>query len=469
MKKVYLLSVLFCLTGITTIAQFSVIHHFNDTAGGVPLSNLTIIGKTLFGVTLQGGASDSGCLFSVDTNGNNYRDLHDFNHRNTNGCNPFAVTLQVSGKKLIGTTEFGGANDSGSVFSIDTSGANYKDLLDFNGANGSEPLAGVVLIGGQLFGMTYQGGANQYGVIFSVDTNGTNYKKLCDFNGATGANPYGVVTIVGHKLYGMTSYGGANGMGNIFSLDSNGNNYTDLFDFTGANGQYPNNLLVLSRNELFGMTYSGGAGTLGNVFSIDTNGGNFNDLLDLQGTTTPFGSNPAGDVILRRGVLYGMTTAGGVSDSGAIFSLDTNGSNYADIHDFTGPDGSGPYANVTIAGNTMYGTTQVGGTYHYGVIFKMTIPPPAGVNNIINPAYAKVYPNPSNGVFTVEVNSENLKANRVVEVYNVLGEKILSSVLNIQNPKFNIDLSGQPEGIYYYRILDNTGSLLSEGKLSIVK
>jgi hypothetical protein len=58
-----------------------------------------------------------------------------------------------------------------------------------------------------------------------------------------------------------------------------------------------------------------------------------------------------------------------------------------------------------------------------------------------------------------------------VEVYNVLGQKVYSNLLP-QTPKgaLNaIDLSSQPNGIYFYRVITNEGSLLGEGKLIIQK
>jgi hypothetical protein len=78
-----------------------------------------------------------------------------------------------------------------------------------------------------------------------------------------------------------------------------------------------------------------------------------------------------------------------------------------------------------------------------------------------------IYPNPSNGVFTL--NSEKLKVNCVVELYNVLGEKVYTSGFLSPNSQFLIDISNQPSGIYVYRIIAETGGLVSCGKLVIDK
>src|ERR1700733_8047042 len=99
--------------------------------------------------------------------------------------------------------------------------------------NGSTPYGDLTLAGNKLYGMTFFGGAFDEGIIFSVDTNGAGFKDLTDFNGINGMDPYGSLTLVGHTLYGMTYNGGAVGNGNIFSIDTDGSGFKDLFDFSG--------------------------------------------------------------------------------------------------------------------------------------------------------------------------------------------------------------------------------------------
>ncbi len=77
-----------------------------------------------------------------------------------------------------------------------------------------------------------------------------------------------------------------------------------------------------------------------------------------------------------------------------------------------------------------------------------------------------VYPNPSNGVFAFEAKSEVLRV-KSIEVYNVLGEKVYSSQFSTINSHFSIDLSNQPNGIYLYRVIANSGNVLGEGKMVI--
>lgn len=78
----------------------------------------------------------------------------------------------------------------------------------------------------------------------------------------------------------------------------------------------------------------------------------------------------------------------------------------------------------------------------------------------------QVYPNPSNGEFILQwsVVSGQLS----VEIYNMLGEKVYFQS-NIQNSTFNINLSNQPNGIYLYRVTDESGNLIGNGKFIIQK
>ncbi|HSY76667.1 MAG TPA: T9SS type A sorting domain-containing protein [Bacteroidia bacterium] len=83
--------------------------------------------------------------------------------------------------------------------------------------------------------------------------------------------------------------------------------------------------------------------------------------------------------------------------------------------------------------------------------------------------FANVFPNPSNGKFSVELKTNNEKLK--IEVYSILGEEIYSTALP-QTPigaLSKIDLSSQPNGIYLYQITSETGGYITSGKLIIQK
>ncbi len=82
-----------------------------------------------------------------------------------------------------------------------------------------------------------------------------------------------------------------------------------------------------------------------------------------------------------------------------------------------------------------------------------------------------LFPNPNTGAFTLEVNSGQglVDSKMQVEVYNVLGEKVYSSNYSLSTNHYSLDLSSQPNGIYLYRVMDDSGALVGSGKFVIQK
>jgi hypothetical protein len=63
--------------------------------------------------------------------------------------------------------------------------------------------------------------------------------------------------------------------------------------------------------------------------------------------------------------------------------------------------------------------------------------------------------------------SERLGITNNIEIYNMLGEKVFSKVLESTISESIIDISNQPPGIYLYRFTANTNELISSGKIII--
>ena len=141
------------------------IFNFNLNNGGSPFGSLLLSGSKFFGMTWGGGIHRYGNIFSLDTDGNNIKDLLDFD--GTNGASPWGSDVSLIGGTLYGMTELGGAYVSyGVLFSIDTSGNNYVILHDFNVPDGANPFGSLTISGHNLYGMTDYGGTNTDGVIF---------------------------------------------------------------------------------------------------------------------------------------------------------------------------------------------------------------------------------------------------------------------------------------------------------------
>ncbi|HXB12147.1 MAG TPA: T9SS type A sorting domain-containing protein, partial [Bacteroidia bacterium] len=87
---------------------------------------------------------------------------------------------------------------------------------------------------------------------------------------------------------------------------------------------------------------------------------------------------------------------------------------------------------------------------------------PAGIQEIKSSiANVAVYPNPNNGVFTIQLSRVSEKSS--VEIYNMLREEVFIQSFNSTNTM--VDISNKVAGIYMYRVLTETGLLISEGKI----
>jgi N-acyl-D-amino-acid deacylase len=91
--------------------------------------------------------------------------------------------------------------------------------------------------------------------------------------------------------------------------------------------------------------------------------------------------------------------------------------------------------------------------------------PSTSIHNISqNQSIFSVYPNPSNGKFTVTV--EGLQeSNCTLEICNYLGQEIYTSMFKAQQSTLDIDLSDFPKGIYFVKV--NNGTNVNTHKILI--
>ena len=305
---------------LTPDGTFTVLRSLSSATDGANSSDLVQAsdGK-LYGTMYEGGGGNVGTIFSI-TPGGSYTVLRSLNSA-TDGARPQARLVQASDGKLYGTTQSGGNTGSGTIFSI-TTGGTYTVLRSLSYAtDGGSPQAVLVQASdGKLYGTTQSGGSNGVGTIFSITTGGT-YTVLRSLSSATdGANPKaGLVQANDGKLYGTTSEGGSNGVGTIFSITTGGI-YTVVRSLSSTiDGANPKaGLVQASDGKLYGTTYQGGSNNAGTIFSL-TSDGTYTVLRSLNSATD--GANPvAGLVQASDGKLYGTMLTGGSKGIGTIFS-----------------------------------------------------------------------------------------------------------------------------------------------------
>jgi uncharacterized repeat protein (TIGR03803 family) len=345
--------------------------YFLLTIGLLFSSVLFVESQTLYGTTFYGGTDRGGTVDKFIVGPNNFTVLKSFE---TIARHPqYTHLVQASDGKLYGMTSEGGGFNAGVIFSYDPNSSTYSKIKDFDITNGGNPYGSLIQAADEnLYGMTSGGGNYNRGVIFSYNAGSGVYQKLMDFDSSNGSTPYGSLLQANDgKLYGMTTVGGSGNRGVLFSYDIALSTFTKLKDLDDNGGDYPyGSLIQASDGKLYGMTSAGGATSNGVVFSFDPASSLYQTVYDFDGTN---GTNPFGDLLQASdGILYGVTSGGGSSGFGVIFGIDPITSIYSKLGDFDNSEGRYSYGSlVETSDGKLYGTTWTGGPNNpqFGIIF----------------------------------------------------------------------------------------------------
>jgi hypothetical protein len=83
---------------------------------------------------------------------------------------------------------------------------------------------------------------------------------------------------------------------------------------------------------------------------------------------------------------------------------------------------------------------------------------------LFNENLVKVYPNPANNQLTIELPEDVEPIKTYVEIFNIHGQRLLVAL--IESTFNTIDVSSLPEGIMFYRVMNN-GKPIGTGKIVI--
>jgi uncharacterized repeat protein (TIGR03803 family) len=228
---------------------------------------------------------------------------------------------------------------------------------------------GVVWNKGRLAGTTYSGGVYNQGTLYEMSLAGK-AKLLHSFGGhfdAADSTSNLVIDKMGN-IYGTTIYGGAYGLGSIFKSDPAGNTSV-LYSFPGDSGggepEFGN--LIIKQGTLYGVS------TGGSVFKVSPAGTESLLWTFYYQNKAGDSSYPEGALTLYQGRLYGTSSYGGAAGFGTIFSLGVGGQGEKLLYSFTGgADGSYPTGGVIPGDNgVFYGMAVLGGSSGAGSFFSI--------------------------------------------------------------------------------------------------
>jgi uncharacterized repeat protein (TIGR03803 family) len=344
----------------------TVIHNFTNGAGGAqPVAGLIFdAAGNLYGTTVRGSSYRHGIVFELlapSTAGGKWSEmvLHSFDPASGDGSLPVGELALDGAGNLYGVTDAGGAVQRGhgcanipnlgcgAVFQLSPpaapGGAWTETILhSFNNGQGAYPEGGAILdANGVLYGTTYGGGLHGEGVIYRLTPPAAaggawNYRVLHAFTaGPDGASPRGALVLHGSGvLYGTTTRGGAYGGGTVFELVSPavaGGAWTEnvIYSFgsaTGDDGDPSASVIFGSAGNIFGTTIAGGAANGGAVFQLtapSSPGGDWTETIlhSFGEGNAKDGSSPSSGVILKNGVLYGVTQSGGTVGEGTVYAV----------------------------------------------------------------------------------------------------------------------------------------------------
>jgi uncharacterized repeat protein (TIGR03803 family) len=225
----------------------------------------------LYGTTQFGGAGGNGTVYKLTPANGGWTEtiVHSFSGGN-DGAVPYTGVIIDQAGNFYGTTAFGGAANSGTVYEISPSGSGSteKVLYSFqNGNDGNQPWGNLVLdSSGNLYGTASLGGAGNGGTVFELipSGGGWTFNLIYALQGTGGFGPTaGLVMDTSGNLYGTTVGDGAYEDGSVYKLTRSGGSwiYTDLHDFTGGSdgGQAWGPVSLDSNGDIYGAAKFGGA------------------------------------------------------------------------------------------------------------------------------------------------------------------------------------------------------------------
>jgi len=488
---------------------------FNLTSMGLDdifISKFDAYGNFVWAKSIGGTNNDWGNSIALDNSGNVYctgyycgtadfdPGVGTYNLTATGLKDIFILKLDSSGNfvwaKSIGNT----GDDIGNLLVLDTSANVYitgyfQGIVDFNPEIGAFNLTAdstdifilkLDVLGNFVYAKSMGGNGEDIGCSIALDSDGNVYttgsfQGTSDFDPGAGifnmtvspdvSGVYGNVDIFISKLNNLGNFVWAKSMGGDYydygysiALDASSNVYTTGgfstpsidFDpgvgtfYLTSNGSYDIFISKLdsSGNFIWAKSIGGNGEDFGYSLKTDAYGnvytvGDFTDTVDFDPGVGLYNLSNGGNrdfYILKLNssgdFVFAIASGAFWYDECMSIILDDFGNIY-----YTG------YFGMTFdfdPGTGTFNLTSAGGSDVF--VCKLNQTTGLNENEFINTI--KVFPNPSNGKVTI-TESDNSK---LIEVFNLLGEKIYSTITNNNQTTTEIDLTNVPKGIYFVKV-----------------
>jgi uncharacterized repeat protein (TIGR03803 family) len=457
-----------------------------------------------YGTTNHGGSYGKGVIFSFNPLNDTEKVVWNFGGSGDGSYPVRNLVYDVTKELFYCTTPSGGIYNSGALISFNPYNESEKVLWSFgNGKDVNTPYCNLVFDSnmGVYFGMTCFGGATDSGAIFSFNANTLTETIVWNFKGKgiDGTCPYAdlVYNSTTKLYYGTTISGGKYNKGTIISFNLKNNNDSLCWSFgKDSDGWRPcGNLIYDNADSLYYATayFGGNSNKWGTIIS-------FNPFTGKEAVVWNFGSIADGEWPVanlsydsNNKLFYGITPDGGYYDDGSIYKFNPVNNDENVVYIFS--QYSLTSGDLSFTGDTIfYGMTRYTGQYYSGTIFKFNPVTntftvlwnfgkgsdgkcPVGNLTLINRKVGNVapvtlqisfhiYPNPNNGKFTIQW-AEAQHVAPSLEIYNIYGEIVGAKYLSHQNTQ--IDMSNQPSGVYFYKVITDNGEFSENGKIIIAK
>ncbi len=302
---------------VTPAGVFTDLYDFTNAYGdqGPYFAPIEASDGNLYGTTSGNGVA-GGNVYKLTLAGV-YTNLHTFS---AGDATPFGTLLQASDGNLYGTVvDCLLTGNRGCVYKISTKGV-YDEFYGFVDATGSGPYSGLIQgTNGKLYGSTDGGGTNDSGVIYSLTTTGT-ITVLHNIDSSTDGYQPSIIQATSGNFYGTAWGGGMGNQGSLYELTSENVFSAILLLNPGLPGIAPLTPVIQHTNGLlYGTTSSAGGDDYGTFFSLNIGAKAFVNLASLSGkegaTVALFGQGFTKSSVVK----FGGVAATGVTLSGSTY------------------------------------------------------------------------------------------------------------------------------------------------------